>query len=299
MRVDSYIRLGAAGTLVSLSAVLSPVALRAQSWRSVTATTQAQPGDSLRVRVSFAAGVLVVGAAPDAELYRMRFRYDTEKHHPVRSFDPVARTLTLAMDSAGRRSRFGISALGRSGGGDNTDPNQLTLAFGRGVPLDVALELGGVDARVDLSGLSLDRLKVDSKASDTRVLFTTPNPRRMRSLEIDGGATGITVEGLGNANAQRIEVRASLGGVDLDFGGAWTGDVDLRLEVSLGGASLKVPRDVGVRVKSKKFLAAIDLGGLTLRDDYYYSANWGSAEHKLTVDSGTTLGALGLSWIDH
>lgn len=290
-------RSGCAASLLVLSAALSP--LPAQSWRSVTAATQAQPGDSLRVRISFAAGTLVVGAAPASELYQMRFRYDTEKHRPVRRFDPVSRTLSLDMDSSSQTTRFGIPALSRSGGGNTKDPNQLTLALGRDVPLDIALELGGVEARIDLTGLSVDRLRLDSKGSETRVVFAAPNPRRMRSLEIAGGATGIAVEGLGNANAEHIEVRTSLGGVDLDFGGTWATDVELRLEVSLGGATLRVPRNVGVRVRSKKFLAAIDLPGLQLRDEYYYSANWASAPHKLTVDSGTTMGALELAWIDH
>lgn len=298
MSARSIIAVAAGALAFAVFAVVGAPA-HAQSWRTVAAATRARPGDSLKVRVSFAAGKLVIGAAPESALYEMRLRYDTERHRPVRRFDPVTRTLTLAMDSSGQRKRFGIRGLGRSGGGNTKDPTELMLSLGRDVPLDLALELGGVEARIDLSGLTVDQLKLDSKASETRVVFAAPNPRRMRTLEIEGGATGITVVGLANANANHVEVRASLGGVELDFGGAWTSDIELRLEVSLGAATLRVPRDVGVRVKSKKFLAAIDLAGLALREGYYYSANWDRAQRKLTVDSGTTLGALELTWLEH
>ena len=80
--------------------------------------------------------------------------------------------------------------------------------------------------------------------------------------------------------------------MDLDFGGQWTQDIELNVQVALGGVRIRVPRDVGLRVEAQKFLASFDTRGLVKRADAYYSDNWESAPHHLSVRSRTTFGKL-------
>jgi hypothetical protein len=287
-----------AAALLGVAAAYAPPA-GAQAWRTVDASRQRQSADSaLHVRVDYGAGEVSLAAATTPLLYDVHLRYDADRYAPTRHFDTAARTLTIGLD------REGMSRLARAqrelGVSDakhgNNSPNTLAVALAPNLPLDLMLNLGAVDAELDLSHLWLDRLVVRSGASNVKLTFGTPNPRRLGLLEIVGGAASIRVAQLGNANAQRVRVRAGAASVDLDLGGAWTGDMTVDLGTALGDATLRIPPDVGVRVVMRKLLS--DLGGtdmhLTKRDGAYESDNWSDATHKLTIDARTVLGDLTL-----
>jgi hypothetical protein len=230
--------------------------------------------------VRYAAGKLALRAADSAVLYRMQLAYLPDAVRPLYSFTPATRTLRVGVEKRGVRVPNGEHA------GD------LHLDLARAVPLDLDMELGAVEADLDLSGLRVGELRVASGASDARLRFATPNAEHMRSLDLEVGAANLRASGLANANASEIRVQAGVGGVELDFDGAWTQSVELDVRVALGGVTIRVPREVGVRVEAQRFLASFDSQGLTKRGNAYYSDNWDSATHRLSVRAQTTFGSL-------
>jgi hypothetical protein len=168
----------------------------------------------------------------------------------------------------------------------------LRLELARGVPLDLSLDLGAADADLDLGGLSLDALHVQSGASSSTVRFDTPNPRTMRRLAIHSGAASFRGVRLANAHTPFVSVDAGVGGVDLDFGGTWTHDVDLDMKVAMGGATVRVPSGVGVRVELDRAFAAFDHDGLERRGRAWVSPNWDAAPHHLTIRGSAAFGKL-------
>src|SRR5206468_11886800 len=94
-------------------------------------------------------------------------------------YDAGARTLTLGVDD--ESSHFSRNMGDKAKG-------EMRLALSRSVPMDLALELGATKATLDLGGLSLLGLHLESGASETLLDFSTPNQTRMRALEIDVGA---------------------------------------------------------------------------------------------------------------
>jgi predicted membrane protein len=114
----------------------------------------------------------------------------------------------------------------------------------------------------------------------------------MSALEVQLGAASFRAERLANANAREIRVDAGVGNVELDLGGQWTQDIELRVEVTLGVVTIHVPADVGVRVSLEKTLASFDHEGLIERDGAWVSRNWDSAPHKLRVSAETVFGKL-------
>jgi len=282
---------------VALAALLlTPLALTAtggtiaaQSWRTLAASRQARGVDSLRVRVEYGVGTLRVMKGAPALLYQANLRYDEEKFDPVRSFDDATHTLTVG---AHQRSSGSTLAAGRKNFGN------LGLSFAPGVPLDLKLDLGATRSAIDLSGLSVRRLWIGAGASETKLTFGTPNPLAMEELSFQAGAASVVIVGLGNAHAERVRVKCSAGSVDLDLSGAWAANMELQLDIGVGAATLRLPRDVGVRIRLDKVLATFDRGGLLERDGSYYSANWESAPRKLTIDASTTLGAIEVRWIE-
>jgi hypothetical protein len=197
-------------------------------------------------------------------------------------------------DSLHVRVRYGVALwAGRKG-----RKGEMRLLLAPAMPLDLDLDLGAAEADLDLTGLTVERLRVSSGATETRVRFGAPNPVPLRELSITSGAADVRVEGLGDANADRVRVKCAVGSVALDLGGSWPRDMDLTLDVAVGGTTIRVPRGVGVRVRLDKVLASFDSDGLTRRGDSYYSAGYDAAPRKVTVDARTVLGSFEVHWLD-
>jgi hypothetical protein len=175
---------------------------------------------------------------------------------------------------------------------DEKSKGEMRLSLSRSVPLDLDLELGAAKATLDLGGLSLLGLHLDSGASETVLDFSTPNQTRMRSLDVEVGAASFEGRNLANANAATLRVHGGVGSVELDFGGQWSQDMTADVDLTLGKLTLHLPRDVGVRVDVEKFLASFDQQGLQKRGDAYYSENWDAAKYHLRLRASTTLGGI-------
>jgi predicted membrane protein len=129
-------------------------------------------------------------------------------------------------------------------------------------------------------------------ATDATLNFTTPNRTPMREMEIDVGAADFFAQHLANANAENVRLRGGVGVVDLDFGGAWTQDMNVSARLAIGKLVLRVPTDVGVRLEVQRVAAGFEHPGLVKRDDAWYSDNWDSASHKLHVRAETFFGKI-------
>lgn len=276
-------------TIVAIIAVLlTTPALRAQSWRTVTASRQLHDTDSLNVRVDYRVGTLRLASSTRALLYDVQLRYDEEKFDAVRTFETGSATLTVGTRQLDERNTV-ISGRKQLG--------EMSLAFSPNVQLDIDLQTGASLADLDFTGLSLTRLVVNSGASETKFRFGTPNPAVMRELLVEVGAASVEGRQLGNTGADRMRVKCGVGNVDLDFSGAWARDMTVHLEVAVGGATLRIPREIGVRIKLDKVLASFDKAGLERRGDSYYNAAWNTGTRKLTILASTVLGSLKVEWI--
>ena len=256
-----------------------------QSWRTVESARQLRDSSEHRVRVRYGAGRIDIGATSSPVLYAMTLRYDEAASTPLHSYDSTARLLTVGVE--GQSDRFSRNIGDKSKG-------EMRLSLSRSVPVDLSLGLGATKATLDLGGLDITALQLESGASETVIDFSTPNQGRMRSLTADIGAASFEARNLGNANVAKVRIHGGVGGVELDFGGQWQQDMDVNVDLALGKLTLHVPRDVGVRVEVEKFLASFDEQGLVKRGDAYFSDNWDSAKYHLRLRAQTTFGGIEL-----
>ena len=255
---------------------------QAQTWRSLDVSRQLRDTSEHRIHVRYAAGRFSLRPTSEPILFSMQLRYDEERSRPIHSYDADSRSATLGVDAEEGRWR----------NLRNRDSGEMRLELSGSVPLDLELELGATHARVDVGGLALNRLRLETGAADAVLDFSSPNRTRMRSLDIQLGAAGVVVTNLGNARVSQIRVDGGVGSVDLDFGGTIEQDVNVDASVALGKLALHLPHEVGVRVEVQKVLASFDHSGLSRRGNAYYSENWDTAKFRIRVRAETVFGAI-------
>lgn len=262
-----------------------PGAAEAQSWRDLTLSRQIETVRPLEVEVAYGAGRFVLESTADPLLYRMNLHYDEDAFEPVAEL--TGTRLKLGTEGQGGR----ISLKGVRGEGS------MDLVLGRGVPMDLDLRFGAVQAEVDLGGLSLTGLELSTGASESTIDVSEPNPSQLERAEFEVGAADFTLRRIGNLGAERINLQAGVGQITLWLDGEWRTDTRLAIEMGLGALELRVPEGLGLRVRKDSFLTAFDSQGLVKRGDAYYSLDWDRARYKVTVDLDAAFGSVDVVWI--
>ncbi len=281
------LRPGMLAGLALLASVLLPDArLAAQTWRDMTASRRIESTEPVRVDVRYGAGRVRLSATDDPLVYRMNLRYDADRMEPLAEYTE-------------RRARLGVRSTGdRFPLGKSRDEAALTLALGRGVPLDLDLEFGAVRADIDLGGLSLRSLDLSTGASEARIDVSEPNPRTMDRATFEVGAADVTLAGLGNLGAERLDIEAGVGSVTVGLGGSWRRDATLSIEMGLGSLELRIPQGLGVRLRKESFLTSFDPQEMVRRGDAWYSLDWEEAERRVTIDLEAAFGSVTIVWMD-
>lgn len=265
--------------------------LPAQSYRTVTASRERTNESQLDVSVEFAVGRFTLRPHTGGALYTQTLTYDEDKFAPRGGYNAARHALTAGI--TGLRHNTSITyPSGRT-------KQALEMALSPAVPTTLQLKFGAVTADIDLGGMSLVEATIETGASETSVRFDEPNQVRCRRLTMNVGAAGFTATGLGNARCDQIQFKGGVGGLTLDFTGAWELDAvtNTRVEMGLGSLTLRLPEELGVAVHLTKFLTSFDTGGFAKRGSTYYSKNYEAAKTKLAIDVNAALGEVTVEWI--
>ncbi len=276
----------AAAALLAAAAAAGPAA--AQTWTTLAKSRLWRGQDSLDVKIEYAVGRFEIGRAPDRLLYRLEAKYDEE------AFDLGSNYL-----ESGARGTLSIDIEGRDGKeiGNLTDydweAGKLRVELPTTVPLTLNMKLGAVEGMLDLGGLRLRELSLETGASDTKVEFGAPNPIAADFCKFEAGAARLTVEQLANSGCRTISVSGGVGQISLDFSGEWTYDATADINVGLGGIDIVVPEDLGVRITKSAFLISLGASGFDERaGGVWVTRNWDTAKHHLTLSVGGALGSI-------
>jgi len=163
--------------------------------------------------------------------------------------------------------------------------------------MNLDLEFGAVRAELDLGGLHMTGLELQTGASESRLDVSAPNPIRMSHASMEVGAADFHARNLGNLNTERLEVDAGVGRIVLDFRGSWQGDADVSVDMGLGALELRFPEGLGVKLIKDTFLTSLDSEGLVKRGKEFYSLDWEEAEHRVTVEVDAAFGSIDIVWV--
>ena len=275
-------------TLFLAGLLAGPAEVRAQSWKTLTSSRLVTDEDHLRVRVNYGAGVLKLRRGEAGLLYRAMFRFDEDWALPSAEYRNGRLDVDLSMREH-RSLNFGRRSSEAS----------LELELSPEVPLDIELDFGAGRAELDLTGLPIRQLEVNTGASESVLRIDEPNPEPMESAAITVGAADLRVLGVGNLNTREVTVKAGLGSVVLELDGDWPRYALLSVEMGLGALEIRVPESLGVRLRHQSsFLASVDLDRLVKDGKVYHSVNWDSADRQVEIEISAALGSIDLVWIN-
>lgn len=264
-------------------------AAQAQTMRPFATFRQTHGETRLGVKLDYAAGSLRIAPGPASELYRMDLSYDEDRFVPLSDYDAASGSVVLGLRATGDG---GVRVVSR---------NQLrqvaAVAFSPRPDLALDLNLGAVDADVELGGLKITSLALQTGASRTVVRFSQPNLSRCRRADFSAGAAEISVLGLGNSRCDEIGFEGGIGKVTLDFSGAWTSSARVQVKMAMGELNLRLPRKAGVRVAMDKFLSSFEPAGLVRRGTEYVSENYDRSQRHLDIDLTTAMGGVNVEWV--
>jgi hypothetical protein len=178
----------------------------------------------------------------------------------------------------------------------DSDENHWYLEFGNKVPISFEIDIGACEAEFDFSGLRIDGLDMDVGASSIVVDFRKLNPERIPKIRIDVGASELEINGLGNANFDKLSFDGGVGDFTLDFSGDFKHRSYVDMNVGLGSLSVLVPRDAGVQIRSESsFLSSFSIDEDDFEevdDDIYESDNFGDTDKELVIEIDVGLGSV-------
>jgi hypothetical protein len=276
--------------LLALAATVPAAGAEAQVMRPFSTYRQWHGETRLDARVTYAAGTLRLAAGRPTELYRMDVSYDGDRFLPLSDFDAARGAVSLGLEAEGGGGLRVVST------GQLRQTASVTFSPRNDLALDVTL--GAVDGDIELGGLRLTDLRLQAGASRAVVRFSQPNATRCRSARLTAGAAELSVIGLGNSRCDRIAFEGGAGRVTLDFGGAWTSNANVVVQMALGAVTLRLPREAGVRIRLDKFLASFEPQGLVRRGDSYLSPGYDQASRHLDIDVTTAMGGVNVEWVE-
>ncbi|HET7598977.1 MAG TPA: hypothetical protein VFK09_01720 [Gemmatimonadales bacterium] len=261
----------------------------AQSMRPFTTFRQLHGESRLSAKLDFAAGELRIVSGRSDELYRMTLAYDADRFAPLSRYDAAAGAVHLGVETVGGAGLRVVSG---------EQIKQLAaVELSPRTDLTLDLTLGAAEGNIELGGLRVSRLALQTGASRTAVHFSRPNGVRCSSAAFGAGAAELVVTGLANSRCDRVSLEGGVGRATLDFTGELTATQQADITMAIGELALRLPRGVPVRIRTDRLLSSFKPSGLERQGDAWITPGFNPAARHLDVTLRTAVGGITLEWV--
>jgi hypothetical protein len=111
------------------------------------------------------------------------------------------------------------------------------------------------------------------------------------SVDVGGGTSDLQLAGL---SLTRLDVTLGAGTYTVDLSGDWANNLDVTIDAGAANLTLRLPRDVGARVKVEEGPHTIQAPVLTKDGGVYTNAAYGVSKMTLQVDLQVGIGMINL-----
>ncbi len=93
---------------------------------------------------------------------------------------------------------------------------------------------------------------------------------------------------------RRLEIEIGVGELQVDLTGAWDHDLEAEVRGGVGEATVRLPRDVGVRATATGGLGGINVQGLHKEGSFYVNDAYGRSDVHLRLNVTGGIGQINL-----
>ena len=177
--------------------------------------------------------------------------------------------------------------------------NTWCVRLGRKVIWSLQLQLAYCETHLELGGLKVEELSVESGLSETQLSFSEPNVIVLQRCDIETGLGSFEAVRLGNAAMRRFTLENGLGSSILDFRGCCPRE-NLRavIESGLGSVEMQLPNGLPVMMQVEATLGSTDLPGFhQMNGGLYRSIPYIEGVPGLEADVSVGLGSVNVIWV--
>jgi hypothetical protein len=164
----------------------------------------------------------------------------------------------------------------------NNIKNEWDLKLGD-VPMDLSIDAGAYDARIDLGGLSLTSLIIKDGAADVKLSFSSPNLSEMSLFRYETGASDVKLEKLANANFGAMNFQSGAGNYTLDFNGELKRSATVMVNTGLSNMILVIPNGINAVVTVDSGISNISAGSNWEQNGNVYTQSGSGPKLTFTV----------------
>jgi hypothetical protein len=196
-----------------------------------------------RIVLDFAHGALRVHPGEPGEPTRVEATYDTKVYTLTDDLSADETDFWVYTVRFRRSAPMLVSMFHDLMGGE--DPI-VDVYLSPDDPIEVVFDVEQAGVEADLAGLWITDLTAEARQAGGRIAFEEPLHAPMRTLKVATRMGGFELVDVANAAPRGIDIRCRLGGVELDMEGPWDADVDVRVDVTMGGVDVTLPDDARV-----------------------------------------------------
>jgi len=163
--------------------------------------------------------------------------------------------------------------------------NDWDLKLGKS-PMDLTIEAGAYEAKVELGGLALKSLTVKDGAAKVNLSFSEPNRVEMSRLSYSTGASEVKLTGLANANFSAFNFDGGAGSHTLDFSGELQRDASVKVNSGLSDLTLIIPSGMNAVVTVDSGLSDIKTGEGWSQNGNVYSHEGSGPTLMIVINMG-------------
>ncbi|HOP07759.1 MAG TPA: toast rack family protein [candidate division Zixibacteria bacterium] len=275
-------------TAAILSTILICAGLTAaRSIETVDRTIEAEGAKKLDITIDFAAGELTIDPEDMSEAAKLHLEYDTRRVDYDIDYKLHGSTGSLYMETE-RLTKRDI----------DTEDNLWDLKLSKRYPIEMEMDIGACDAKMELGGLPLVELSLDVGAASGVIEFSDKNPERLRMFSVDAGAASVEINNIGNSGFEEFDFDGGAGSFELDFrGDNYEGLCEVTIDIGLGSCELTLPKGIPVQITSDDdgWFSSIDFHGDDLEevdDGVWESDDFENARTSIALDLDVGMGSI-------
>lgn len=178
--------------------------------------------------------------------------------------------------------------------------HEWEIQFGRyDLETTLALNLTGVQTKMDLGGTPLETLTLNLKGTRATLGFSAPTRFSVRNMEMSCVGTFFTFDNIENTHFEKFRITAVGSSIDLDFKGAYpAGDYNADFTLNGSSAIISLPATAAALVVHRPENQPVELTGAGWGNEQnasspgYMTDDYDDRESRLNLNISSTAASL-------